>query len=147
MSVALSALRSAARRSYASISPAAAAARNAARVPLLLPLPLYRRLLRAHRLYLPPEMRLLGDEYVKAEFRAHQKLDNPAQVIGFLTEWQMYLQQVEGEKWKGEKMDFTKIERLSEDQMVQLYELMQSIKNPSTEPLSDEAPGKQWTKK
>lgn len=70
-------------RTYASISAAAAAARNAARVPLLLPIPLYRRLLRAHRLYLPAEMRLLGDEYVKAEFRAHRKLDNPAQVVSF----------------------------------------------------------------
>ncbi|KAL1899714.1 hypothetical protein Cpir12675_001299 [Ceratocystis pirilliformis] len=134
-------------RAYASISPAAAAARDAARMPLLRPLALYRRLLRAHRLYLPAEMRLLGDEYVKAEFRAHQKLDNPSQVIGFLTEWQMYLQQVEGDKWKGERMDFTKIERLSEDQMVQLYELMQSIKSPSTEPISGDTPDKQWTKK
>ncbi|KKA26708.1 hypothetical protein TD95_004740 [Thielaviopsis punctulata] len=134
-------------RTYASLSAAATAARNAARVPLLLPIPLYRRLLRAHRLYLPTEMRLLGDEYVKAEFRAHRELDNPAQVIGFLTEWQMYLQQVEGDKWKGEKMDFAKIQRLSEDQMVQLYELMQSIKNPSTTKLEDgETPANKWMK-
>ncbi|KAG5957054.1 hypothetical protein E4U58_006306, partial [Claviceps cyperi] len=45
---------------------------------LLPPLLLYRRLLRAHRKYLPAEMRLLGDEYVKAEFRLHRKVDNPA---------------------------------------------------------------------
>lgn len=78
----------------------------------------------------------------------------------------MYLQQVEGDKWKGEKMDFAKIQRLSgtcppilltcqppnkqsstEDQMVQLYELMESIKNPSSTTLDDgEAPAKKWMK-
>lgn len=48
---------------------------------LLPPIPLYRRLLRAHRKFLPTEMRLLGDEYVKAEFRAHRKVDNPAHLV------------------------------------------------------------------
>lgn len=48
---------------------------------LLPPIPLYRRLLRAHRRFLPAEMRLLGDEYVKAEFRAHQDVDNPAHMV------------------------------------------------------------------
>lgn len=48
---------------------------------LLPPIPLYRRLLRAHRKHLPPEMRILGDEYIKAEFRAHRKVDNPAHLV------------------------------------------------------------------
>lgn len=48
---------------------------------LLPPLELYRRLLRTHRRHLPREMRVLGDEYVKREFRAHQKVENPAQVV------------------------------------------------------------------
>lgn len=48
---------------------------------LLPPIPLYRRLLRAHRKFLPTEMRLLGDEYVKAEFRAHRNVDNPAHLV------------------------------------------------------------------
>jgi hypothetical protein len=26
-------------------------------------------------------MRLLGDEYIKAEFRAHRKVDNPAHLV------------------------------------------------------------------
>ncbi|UKZ78057.1 hypothetical protein TrVFT333_005791 [Trichoderma virens FT-333] len=81
---------------------------------LLPPIPLYRRLLRAHRKFLPTEMRLLGDEYVKAEFRAHRNVDNPAHLIGFLSEWQMYAQQIEGESWVDE-------------QIQQLYELMQAI--------------------
>lgn len=51
---------------------------------LLPPIPLYRRLLRAHR-RLPPEMRLLGDNYVKAEFRAHRTVDNPAHLVRCLS--------------------------------------------------------------
>lgn len=49
---------------------------------LLPPIPLYRRLLRAHRKHLPTEMRLLGDEYVKSEFRAHRNVDNPVHIVG-----------------------------------------------------------------
>ena len=48
---------------------------------LLPPIPLYRRLLRAHRKHLPAEMRLLGDEYVKSEFRAHREVDNPMHIV------------------------------------------------------------------
>ncbi|KAH8161385.1 hypothetical protein CIB48_g6873 [Xylaria polymorpha] len=44
---------------------------------ILPPIPLYRRLLRAHRKHLPQEMRLLGDEYIKSEFRAHKKCRQP----------------------------------------------------------------------
>ncbi|KAF9879822.1 acetate non-utilizing protein [Colletotrichum karsti] len=98
---------------------------------LLPPIPLYRRLLRAHRKHLPTEMRLLGDEYIKAEFRAHRKVDNPAHLIGFLTEWQLYAQKVEGDEWKGEKIDPVKVAKLSDEQVGQLYELMQAIKERS----------------
>lgn len=48
---------------------------------LLPPIPLYRRLLRAHRRHLPKEMRLLGDEYIKSEFRAHRNVDNPVHIV------------------------------------------------------------------
>lgn len=85
------------------------------RVPpaLLPPILLYRRILRGHRKFLPQEMRVLGDEYVKAEFRAHQKIDNPIHIVAFLSEWQSYAQQVEGENWRGEKMDRGKIDKMS----------------------------------
>ena len=58
---------------------------------LLPPLRLYRRLLRAHRRYLPPAARAIGDEYVKAEFRRTKDTENPAHVVGFLTQWQVSL--------------------------------------------------------
>ncbi|KAI0136682.1 hypothetical protein BJ170DRAFT_602740 [Xylariales sp. AK1849] len=95
---------------------------------LLPPIPLYRRLFRAHRRHLPSEMRLLGDEYIKAEFRAHRDIDNPAHLIGFLTEWQLYAQKIEGDAWEGERIDQGKIDKLSDQQMGQLYELMSAIK-------------------
>lgn len=33
--------------------------------------------------------------------------------IGFLTEWQMYAQKIEGDSWLGEKLDQAKIDRMS----------------------------------
>ncbi|KAK0515259.1 hypothetical protein JMJ35_002638 [Cladonia borealis] len=95
---------------------------------LLPPIPLYRRLLRGHRKYLDPQMRLLGDEYIKSEFRAHRNVENPMHIIGFLTEWQMYAQKVEGDSWKGEKLDKGKIDKMSDQQLGQMYELMQAIR-------------------
>ncbi|KAK3986886.1 putative mitochondrial acetate non-utilizing protein 9 precursor [Cladorrhinum sp. PSN332] len=100
---------------------------------LLPPIYLYRRLLRAHRKHLPAEMRLLGDEYIKAEFRAHREVENPVHLIGFLTEWQLYAQKIEGDSWLGEKLDQGKVEKLSDEQLGQLYELMRAIQKRGTE--------------
>ncbi|KAI9685463.1 MAG: acetate non-utilizing protein 9 [Bogoriella megaspora] len=92
-------------------------------------------------------MRLLGDEYVKSEFRAHRSVDNPVHIIGFLTEWQSYAQQLDGDNWREARMDKGKIDKMSgasssswafvtsqrdcpiaHQQLGQLYELMQSIR-------------------
>lgn len=54
-------------------------------VALLPPVQLYRRLLRVHRKKLDPEMRILGDLYVKAEFRAHRETENPVHIVCFLS--------------------------------------------------------------
>ena len=53
--------------------------------------------------------------------------------IGFLTEWQMYAQALEGDTWQGEKLDPGKIEKLSDQQLGQLHELMKAIKNHEIE--------------
>ncbi|KAF2968761.1 hypothetical protein GQX73_g4822 [Xylaria multiplex] len=95
---------------------------------ILPPIPLYRRLLRAHRKHLPAQMRLLGDEYIKSEFRLHRNIDNPVHLISFLTEWQLYAQKIEGDSWKGEKLDPAKVEKMSDQQIGQMYELMQAIR-------------------
>lgn len=47
---------------------------------LLPPLQLYRRILRVHR-KLDPELRILGDSYVKKEFRAHRSAENPLHIV------------------------------------------------------------------
>lgn len=72
-------------------------------------------------------MRILGDEYIKAEFRAHRNVDNPVHLVGFLSEWQLYAQKIEGDAWIGEKLDQGKIAKMSDEQLAQLYELMKAI--------------------
>ncbi|KAK0733513.1 hypothetical protein B0T26DRAFT_24233 [Lasiosphaeria miniovina] len=106
---------------------------NPGPMALLPPIPLYRRLLRAHRKFLPSEMRVLGDEYVKSEFRAHRAVENPIHLIGFLTEWQLYAQKIEGESWVGEKLDQAKLAKMSDEQLGQMYELMLAIKNRNSD--------------
>ncbi|VVT55399.1 uncharacterized protein SAPINGB_P004577 [Magnusiomyces paraingens] len=100
--------------------------------PILPPLPLFRRVLRAHR-KLPPDVRYLGDEYVKSEFRAHKDIDNPLYIVGFLTQWQKYAESIEGDTWKQDKLDMEKLSKMSDEQLVQLYELMQATKDEPSE--------------
>lgn len=109
---------------------------------ILPPIPLYRRILRTHRQKLPRQERLLGDEYVKSEFRLHRNVENPLHIvcftheslvwlchqymycpteiinsfrwqIGFLSEWQLYAQQIEGDSWRGSKLDRAKLDNMS----------------------------------
>lgn len=96
--------------------------------PLLPPLQLYRSILRAHRTKLPVELRFLGDEYVKAEFKAHKSTDNPLHIIGFLTQWQDYLRSLDGGNWAEGKLTQQDLEKMSPEQVGQLYELMQETK-------------------
>lgn len=96
--------------------------------PLLPPLSLYRSILRAHRTKLPQELRYLGDEYVKAEFKAHKDIDNPLHIVGFLTQWQDYLRSIDGGKWKDGKLTQQELDKMSPEQVGQLYELMQETK-------------------
>jgi Complex1_LYR-like len=59
-------------------------------------LSLYRNILRAHQKHLSgprPEMKELGDAYIKSEFRLH-KTANAQQATMFLREWDGYLQQL-----------------------------------------------------
>ncbi|WPK25056.1 hypothetical protein PUMCH_002357 [Australozyma saopauloensis] len=93
--------------------------------PLLPPLKLYRAILRAHVHKLPKELRYLGDEYVKAEFKAHKSTDNPLYIVGFLTQWQDYLRSIDGGSWHEGKLTQGELEKMSPEQVGQLYELMQ----------------------
>ncbi|KAL9618884.1 MAG: hypothetical protein Q9160_006474 [Pyrenula sp. 1 TL-2023] len=108
-------------------------------IALLPPLPLYRRILRSHR-RLPLDQRIFGDQYVKAEFRRHRDVENPLHIVGFLTEWQLYAQKLEGDEWKGEVLEKRVVDQLSDQQVGQLWELLQAIKRRnSDEEIDDEA--------
>ncbi|CAI4216621.1 unnamed protein product [Parascedosporium putredinis] len=48
--------------------------------------------------------------------------------ITFLTEWQLYAQKIEGNSWKGERLDAGLMDKMTDEQMQQLYELMQTIR-------------------
>lgn len=101
---------------------------------LLPPLVLYKRLLRAHKKHLPVEMKVLGDDYVKAEFRRTKTTDNPLHIMGFLSEWKKYLDAIEaGEGSKGKQLDVDFLEKMSPEQVGQLYELMLAAKGEMTE--------------
>ncbi|KAJ8584853.1 ACN9-domain-containing protein [Rhizopogon salebrosus TDB-379] len=100
---------------------------------------LYRRLLRAHR-RLPIEMRSLGDAYVKDEFRRHREVNNPVHVMGFLTQWKMYLDELPrdpSDSRNFKKLDPTVFEKMSAEQLGQLYEFMHATKE-IWKPTSDE---------
>ncbi|KAG1736523.1 ACN9-domain-containing protein [Suillus lakei] len=101
-----------------------------ASVTLYPPIPLYRRLLRAHR-RLPVEMRSLGDDYIKAEFRRHREITNPVHIMGFLTQWKMYLDELPrdpSDSRSFKKLDPTVYEKMSAEQLGQLYEFMHATK-------------------
>ena len=99
------------------------------RIPLMQPLNLYRLILRTHRHKLPAHLRAVGDPYVKSEFHLHKTTDNPIHIVGFLTEWQKYVQDLQGDGWRGVKIDKEKVDKMSEEQLGQLYELMQAARD------------------
>lgn len=115
--------------------------RRAQTVNLLPPIPLYRRLLRIHRKKLSPEERLFGDTYLKAEFRRHRDIENPLHIVGFLTEWQQYGQQLEGDDWKGGKLQSDILDKMNDQQIGQMYELMQAIYKRGRDSVDEEEEG------
>lgn len=59
-------------------------------------------------------MKSLGDAYVKDEFRRHKELDNPLQIVGFLTQWKVYLDNLESQTgiYRGKKLDVQQFEKV-----------------------------------
>lgn len=87
-------------------------------------------------------MRYMGDSYVKSEFRLTRTTDNPLHIIGFLSQWKIYLDEIESSlirpdgrkqgqavEWRGKKLDTGAFEKLSTEQVGQLYELMHATKD------------------
>lgn len=102
-------------------------------------------------------MRSLGDAYVKSgeisfmllEFRQHRSVNNSVHVIGFLSQWKTYLDELprgpDGQNFSGKRIEKGLLERvcvlyctreivtersqMSAEHLGQLYELMHATKD------------------
>ncbi|XP_033220490.1 succinate dehydrogenase assembly factor 3, mitochondrial [Belonocnema kinseyi] len=92
---------------------------------------LYKTILRLHR-ELPEEVQPLGNNYVRDEFRRH-KICTPTEANIFLNEWadyaislgkQLGLQGIKMAKPLGKNLSTDNLERLRDEQVHQLYELL-----------------------
>ncbi|OWR50474.1 succinate dehydrogenase assembly factor 3, mitochondrial [Danaus plexippus] len=91
---------------------------------------LYKLIFRVHRA-LPDELRVLGDNYAREEFKRHKNC-TPDEAKIFLNEWTDYainiakqmkpLSQSKG-KGIGKYLDPQMLEYMTDEQLVQLYEL------------------------
>ncbi|PIA13805.1 hypothetical protein COEREDRAFT_32181, partial [Coemansia reversa NRRL 1564] len=61
-----------------------------AAVVMVNPLHLYRSILRIHR-RLPREIRFVGDQYVRGEFRNHRTVTDKKYLEPFFKQWTAYL--------------------------------------------------------
>ncbi|KAG6914835.1 hypothetical protein DXG01_015056 [Tephrocybe rancida] len=81
-------------------------------------------------------MRSLGDDYIKAEFRRHKDVTNPVHIIGFLSQWKVYLDELprdaDAKSFAGKRLDPTVFEKMSPEQLGQLYDLMHATKDVPT---------------
>ncbi|XP_050360836.1 succinate dehydrogenase assembly factor 3, mitochondrial [Nymphalis io] len=91
---------------------------------------LYKLIFRLHRA-LPAELRILGDNYAREEFKRHKNC-NPQEANIFLNEWTDYainlarqtkpLHQAK-RKTVGKYLDPKMLDYMTDEQLVQLYEL------------------------
>lgn len=84
-------------------------------------------------------MRFMGDSYIKSEFRLTRSTDNALHILSFLTQWKMYLDQLETglapgsaesvSRYEGKRMNLETLNRMSTEQVGQLYELMHATRD------------------
>ncbi|XP_060949018.1 succinate dehydrogenase assembly factor 3, mitochondrial [Limanda limanda] len=101
---------------------------------------LYKRILVLHR-FLPIDLRALGDQYVKDEFRRH-KGASPEEAKGFMVEWQQYKDTMQTQVLDSAREQLSSVKfgsNLSEEKLIdfqgeqigQLYELMLESTKPN----------------
>ncbi|XP_029370296.1 succinate dehydrogenase assembly factor 3, mitochondrial [Echeneis naucrates] len=101
---------------------------------------LYKRILVLHR-FLPIDLRALGDQYVKDEFRRHKRAA-PEEVKNFMVEWQLYkdtlqtqVQELARKQHRsvtfGANLSEEKLSDFQNEQLGQLYELMLESRKPN----------------
>lgn len=104
-------------------------ARKAVTNPGRFPILLYKLILRLH-CGLPKEVHLIGDEYVKDEFRRHKNA-SPEKVALFLKEWTRYCMVLSKQLSSrgiakgiiGINLDSSLLDHLQSEQLLQLYKL------------------------
>ncbi|KZR98715.1 Succinate dehydrogenase assembly factor 3, mitochondrial [Daphnia magna] len=106
---------------------------------------LYKTILRIHR-GLPLEIKAIGDQYVKDEFKRHRKCQ-PHEINPFMTGWVDYAvtlsKQLSVSQLKkkspilGRHLTQEELETFKDDQVYQLHELMQEAMKPKVESDSD----------
>ncbi|XP_046742107.1 succinate dehydrogenase assembly factor 3, mitochondrial [Diprion similis] len=105
---------------------------------------LYKTILKLHR-GLPLEIQPLGNDYVRDEFRRHKNC-NPAEAQVFMTEWadyatklaeQLGLRGPQQAKKLGIDLDQEAIEKMRDEQIQQLYELMMTATGKHDEKSED----------
>jgi len=95
---------------------------------------LYRAILQSHRRSLPPQLKKLGDEYVRAEFRLHKKVEKPDVLGKFFAEWENYLTTIRAQKGRfGRDLDPRNVQSMSEAQRGKLNELKDAAKKSAQE--------------
>ena len=95
---------------------------------------LYRDILKAHRRHLPPQLKGLGNEYVRAEFRLHKKVVKEDVLSKFFGEWEMYLRTIKAQQGRfGQNLDSSKVAVMSEAQKKKLEELKDAARNAAAE--------------
>lgn len=91
-------------------------------------LSLYRDILRLHRSKLPSNLRILGDDYIKKEFRLHKTIKDE-QVFVFLNSWKSYAETLRKQsKNFGYNLDSTVLQDLGPEQLTKLEELKSEAK-------------------
>ncbi|KAK6491411.1 succinate dehydrogenase assembly factor 3 [Huso huso] len=101
---------------------------------------LYKRILMLHK-FLPLDLKALGDQYVKDEFKRN-KIAAPEEAKRFMVEWEGYkdtlqTQVMEAARNKLKQNHFggdlpeEQLNHFNEDQVGQLYELMQEATKPN----------------
>jgi hypothetical protein len=97
-------------------------------------LSLYKRILKEHKLRLPAEMRKLGDDYVKNEFRLHKSSTNREHIDKFYVAWTDYLAMLLKRNGRiGQDLNKSDRVKLSKDQEEKLSELQHHAQNPQNE--------------
>ncbi|KAJ8373152.1 hypothetical protein AAFF_G00270580 [Aldrovandia affinis] len=104
---------------------------------------LYKRILLLHR-FMPIDLRALGDQYVKDEFRRH-KSASPEEAKSFMKEWEGYRDTMQAQVLEsaggsggqapsaafGAELSDDRLKQFQEEQIGQLYELMLESTKPN----------------